>query len=117
MKIKLEVNSEKEIEFFLNILFFGGVSSIFHNKDNLDYVEYLLFRPSVGRSIKNFNIDSFYVDFIDYGMEIEDVISLVPEKADNYLTQAMESILKRIKNTELTEISTPLFEISFSELK
>lgn len=102
ISLKISFSEKEDLEYFLNILYLGGISCILDNNNKIDDIEYMMFRHGIWQYFKEKGISEFQLGIMRQGMEIEDISDIAP----HYLPIKLSKLKKGLINNINTKSGT-----------
>lgn len=96
MNLRLE-NFDDLSEKILLISIIGIINSLQHNAISIEEAEKFLFSPYMVKFLKDRKCNKKIVNLVELGCELEDVISLIPNKFGATLTQINNEAINLLK--------------------
>ncbi|MGL4860957.1 MAG: DUF3969 family protein [Enterobacteriaceae bacterium] len=91
MDIEITTQKQENLDYFINLLIAGILSSLRNNSISIDMAEKILFSPKVASEAERIGLSAETVRNLWLGTELEDVESLLPEK----LTETIDEMQNR----------------------
>lgn len=96
MRLNYSIDGE-HAEKFLGFLLLGVLHAIDMKAISIDEAESLIFKPSTSTLLTKAGFSEDIVNIIDYGCELEDIESLIPERLADNVKELMERTLACIQ--------------------